>query len=82
MNGLDPKNVIIYKSLKKKRKKCSDGDFKKQTEIENENISILTVEGFFHDSWRMKYKRPRVFRAYSEPILCLTIECYPFLQKL
>ena len=58
MNGLDPKNVIIYKSLKKQRNKCPDKDFKKHNEIENDN---LAVEGFFHDSWQMKHKRPRVF---------------------
>ena len=38
----------------------TDGDFKKQTEFENENFSLLAVGGFFHDSFRMKYKRPRV----------------------
>ena len=36
------------------------GISKKQTEIENDNMSLLTVERFFHDSWWMKYKRPRV----------------------
>ena len=33
----------------------SDGDFKKQTEIENDDLSILVDEGFFHVPW-MKYK--------------------------
>ena len=60
MNELDPKNVIIYKSLKKKRNKYSDQDFKKQTEIEIDSMSLLAIERFFHDSWCIKYKRPRV----------------------
>ena len=38
----------------------TDDNFKKQTESENENFSLLAVGGFFHDSFRMKYKRPRV----------------------
>ena len=60
MNGLGLNNVIIYKSLKKQINKCSDRDFKKVNEIENDNMSLLVVEGFFHDSWWMKYKRPRL----------------------
>ena len=35
------------------------GDFKKQTEIENDNLPFLAVEGFFHVPW-MKHGRPRV----------------------
>ena len=58
MNGLDPKNVIIN-LWRKKQIKCYDSDFKKQTEIENNNFSLLAVEGFFHVPW-MKYKRLRV----------------------
>ena len=71
MNGLDRKNVVICKSLQKaiyrnKEIKCSDGDFKKQTEIKNDNLSLLAVKGFFHDCWQMKYKSPRVlFRAVA-----------------
>ena len=38
----------------------TDDNFKKQTESENENFSLLAVGEFFHDSFRMKYKRPRV----------------------
>ena len=46
MNWLDPKNVIIN-LWRNRETKCSDGDFKKQTEIENDNLSLLIVKGFF-----------------------------------
>ena len=35
------------------------GDFKKQTEIGNDNLPFLAVEGFFHVPW-MKHERHRV----------------------
>ena len=49
-----------HKSLKKQNLNvCMGGDFKKQTEIENDNLPFLAVEGFFHVPW-MKHGRPRV----------------------
>ena len=60
MNWLDPKNVIIN-LWRNRETKCSDGDFKKQTEIENDNLSLLIVKGFFFMfPPLMKYNRPRV----------------------
>ena len=50
MNEHDPKNMIMHKSSKKLN---VHGDFKKQTEIEN-NLSLLAVEGFYHDPWQLK----------------------------
>ena len=58
MNGLDPKNVIILNSLQK-QSKCSDGDFKKQTEIENDNSLLLAVK-ILNNCCQMKYRRARV----------------------
>ena len=48
------------KSLKKQNLNVYiDDDFKKQTEIENDNLPLLAVEGFFNVPW-MKHKRPTV----------------------
>ena len=63
MNGLDRKNVII--NLEETKFQCSDGGLKKtkQTEIKNDNLSLLAAEGFCHVSW-MKYKSKSTVLPY------------------
>ena len=48
---------MIINLRRNKEIKCSGGDFKRKTEVGNDNLSLLAVDVFFHVPW-MKHKKP------------------------
>ena len=55
---MDVTQQILSQLFEETKFKCTDGDFQKQTEIENDILSLLAAEGFCHILW-IKYKKPR-----------------------
>ena len=47
MNRLVPKMWLKINLYRNEEIKCSDGDFKKQTEIEHDTLSLLALKDFF-----------------------------------